>query len=60
MGGIGAPRANRDLRVNVADALEEGLDRGVEEGIDVVYLVDTMRVLAIIHFAHINALVKTV
>jgi len=38
MGSIGAPGANRDLLVNVEDALEEGLDSGVAESIDVVYL----------------------
>jgi len=43
--------------VNVGNALE-GLDSGVGEGIDVVYLVDTMRVLEIIHFAFNGLLLR--
>ena len=35
--------------MNAEDALEKGLDSGVAESIDVVYLVNTTKVLEIIH-----------
>lgn len=41
--------------MSVGDALEQGLDSGV---IDAIYLVNTMEVLEIIRFTHVNALVK--
>jgi len=40
--------------------LRMGLDSGVAESIDVVYLVNTMEILEIICFAHVNARGKTV
>jgi len=41
--------------VNVEDALERGLDSGVAEGINVVYLVNITEVPEIIRFEHVNA-----